>query len=127
MRKPIRIVDPRSKIPLRVEFSTYYYTGMLAAQLIADVEQPTVCADDPDEEIYPGDLWDDLTVNLPGYALPWRQSFVKDHLKRFVNLLAEQGVLRVVDTVTYGNFNSRAYVVEFAEEYVPPFETLIEE
>lgn len=127
MPKTIRIVDPETLIPLRVEFSTYCYTGMLAAQLIADVEDVTPCADEPDVKVCPGELWDDLTVNLPGYALPWRQTFIKDSLKRFVHVLMNQGVVRLVGEVEYGNFKSRAYVVEFDEAYVPAYETLIEE
>ena len=65
-----------------------------------------------------GDLWCDLTVNLPDYALPdddW--TFVPAERRAYLRVLEQAGLIADAGgAVPYGNFGQRALMVRFSSE-----------
>lgn len=65
-----------------------------------------------------GDLWCDLTVNLPDYVLPgddW--TFVPTERRAYLRALEQAGLITEIGyTVPYGNFGQRALMVRLGAE-----------
>lgn len=65
-----------------------------------------------------GDLWCDLTVNLPNYVLPnddW--TFVPTERRAYLQALEQAGLIAETGyTVPYGNFGQRALMVRLGAE-----------
>lgn len=65
-----------------------------------------------------GDLWRDLTVNLPDYALPGNDwTFVPARRLAYLRVLVQAGLITKTGmTVPYGSFGQQALMVRLSAE-----------
>ena len=122
MPKKIRFEEPVSKVPLLVTFTSYTFNGAMAAQLLVDPDMRgrQVHADDPRSRSFPGDPFDDLSMNLPGNSPPWGSIYVPHCRHRIAETLVEKGFAQVTGYKAYGRSGRTASVLTFDSAYVPP-------